>query len=458
MVRLWAPWLAPRHGKGRFAPDKEAVLASFLRKDGLHVVVLAISGIDDVLTTLTSDETGHVIIKGRNDSESPGTSRVLVAVGKSFEVANAAVMYHARRIVTGYQSDNGTEGELIALQDKDIKPQWLEEWADGFAFCTWNSLGQKLTEDKIYEALDSLKETGVNISNLIIDDLWQSVDHPGAEQYVRGMTRFEANSEGFPSGLWHTVHEIRKRHPSIQHVAVWHALLGYWGGISPDGPIAKDYKTVQASGPDWLLVDPEDISRWYADFYSFLLESGVDSVKTDAQFMLDDLQSAVDRRRMLREYQDVWSIAMLRNFSGLGISCMSQTPQMIFHSQLPTNKPRVLVRNSDDFFPDVEDSHPWHIFCNAHNSLLTQHLNVLPDWDMFQTEHPWAGFHAAARCLSGGPIYITDSPGKHDPDLIRQMTANTPRGSTVILRTPRFGKSSRAYIGYEEQKLLKIET
>jgi hypothetical protein len=272
------------------------------------------------------------------------------------------------------------------------------------------------------------------------------------------VTSFEANQEGFPSGLWHTVHEIRQRNPKIQHIAVWHAILGYWGGISPDGILAKDYKTVKASGPDWLCIDPDDLTRWYSNFYEFLQVCGVDAVKTDAQFMLDDLQSAKDRRRMIREYQDVWSIAQLRAFSNQAISCMSQTPQMIFHSQLPTNKPRLLVRNSDDFFPDVEDSHPWHIFCNAHNALLTQHLNVLPDWDMFQTSHPWAGFHAAARCLSGGPIYITDSPGKHDVNLIKQMTARTPRGNTVILRPPIRGKTSQAYTSYDELRLLRIET
>jgi hypothetical protein len=38
------------------------------------------------------------------------------------------------------------------------------------------------------------------------------------------------------------------------------------------------------------------------------------------------------------------------------------------------------------------------------------------------------------------------------------MTAKTPRGNTVILRPHRLGKSSQAYIGYEEPKLLKIET
>jgi hypothetical protein len=77
---------------------------------------------------------------------------------------------------------------------------------------------------------------------------------------------------------------------------------------------------------------------------------------------------------------------------------------------------------------------------------------------MFQTSHPWAAFHAAARCVSGGPIYFTDSPGKHNVPLIHEMTAKTCRGDTVILRPPHPGKSSNAYIGYDEQKLLKIET
>jgi hypothetical protein len=77
---------------------------------------------------------------------------------------------------------------------------------------------------------------------------------------------------------------------------------------------------------------------------------------------------------------------------------------------------------------------------------------------MFQTSHPWAWFHAAARCISGGPIYFTDSPGKHNVELIHEMTARTPRGNTVILRPPQVGKSSHAYIGYDEQKFLKMNT
>ena len=324
LVRLWAPWLAPRQGKDNFSCDKDAVLTSFLRHDGQHVVVLAISGVDDVLTLLKHDNDGNVLIDGRNDAEETGISRVLIAVAPTFGYANAAVMHEARRIVMSFAKETGSlQVELDALKRADIKPEWLEEWSDGFAFCTWNSLGQDLTENKIYEALDSLEKNDIKITNLIIDDNWQSLDNEGQNQIFRGMTRFEANSKGFPSGLRHTVNEIRQKHPSIKHIAVWHAMMGYWGAISPDGQLANDYQTIKVDRPKWTCIDPDDIMRWYNDFYSFLSSSGIDSVKTDAQFMLDDLQSAKDRRRMIRAYQDAWSIANLRHLSARAISCIS---------------------------------------------------------------------------------------------------------------------------------------
>lgn len=133
-------------------------------------------------------------------------------------------------------------------------------------------------------------------------------------------------------------------------------------------------------------------------------------------------------------------------------------PQAIFHSQLPTTKPTIPLRNSDDFFPNIESSHPWHIFCNAHNALLTRYLNVVPDWDMFQTSHPYAGFHAAARCVSGGPVYITDEPGKHDVSLIDQMTAKTIHDGTVILRPSLIGRAMDIYHDYNEGHIVRVGT
>lgn len=134
------------------------------------------------------------------------------------------------------------------------------------------------------------------------------------------------------------------------------------------------------------------------------------------------------------------------------------TPQILFHSLLMKDKPRYMARNSDDFFPFDPSSHTWHIFTNAHNALLTQHLNILPDWDMFQTVHEYASMHAAARCLSGGSIYITDTPGKHDIKLINQMTAKSIAGRSIILRPDTLGTTTEMYVKPNSNRFLRIGT
>ena len=222
-----------------------------------------------------------------------------------------------------------------------------------------------------------------------------------------------------------------------------------------------------------LVVSAEDAGRLYKDFYSFLSSCGIDAVKTDAQvahlrylsdgvdtqqFMLDELASAPDRSALLPAYLEAWSVNHLRHFSARAISCMSQVPAIMFGAQLVADAPPTAMRNSDDFFPHQPDAHPWHVFCNAHNARLTRLLNVAPDWDMFQTAHPWAGFHSAARCVSGGPVAITDVPGRHDVGLLRQMTAVTPRGNTVVLVPDTAGRSTAVYTAYHEPVLLKVAT
>ncbi|KAH6692553.1 raffinose synthase Sip1 [Plectosphaerella plurivora] len=468
LIRTWTPWLAPRHGKSRLSLDKDGLLCSFLDDQGHHLVFLALSSVNHISAVFQSDDDrGGLKVHARNDDTSPQQTTVLVAISDSFECANAAVMYHARNVVQIAKAPSpGLTQEIKALEE-DIKPEWRENWYDGLGYCTWNALGQKLTEDKIFDAVDKLAESDIKVSSLIIDDNWQSIDYRGNGQFQHGWVEFEAEPKAFPNGLKATVSHIRQKHPHIQHVAVWHALLGYWAGISPDGKLAKTYKTAEVVREDaqrrhlplggtMTVVAEEDVDRFYDDFYRFLVSCGVDGVKTDAQFMTDTWTSAAARRRLTDAYLDAWTIASLRHFSIRAISCMSQVPHIIFHSQLPRDRPPVPCRNSDDFFPGVPASHPWHVWSNAHNALLTQHLNVLPDWDMFQTVHDYSGFHAAARCVSGGPIYITDEPGKYDIGLIRQMTGPTTRGKTVTLRPSVVGKSLDAYNDYHDDVLLKV--
>src|SRR5437762_5643354 len=91
---------------------------------------------------------------------------------------------------------------------------------------TWNALGQHLTDQKLFDAVDKLAENNIGFTSLIIDDNWQSIDYRGDGQFQHGWVEFEADPKAFPEGLEATVARIREKNPHLSHIAVWHALLG----------------------------------------------------------------------------------------------------------------------------------------------------------------------------------------------------------------------------------------
>jgi hypothetical protein len=76
---------------------------------------------------------------------------------------------------------------------------------------------------------------------------------------------------------------------------------------------------------------------------------------------------------------------------------------------------------------------------------------------MYQTGHPWSGYHTAARCISGGPVLITDIPGKHDTELVEQMTATSLNGTFIALR-PKPAAVLDHWDGYAQGNICKIGT
>ncbi|OAY81768.1 Stachyose synthase [Ananas comosus] len=56
----------------------------------------------------------------------------------------------------------------------------------------------------------------------------------------------------------------------------------------------------------------------------------------------------------------------------------------------------------------------------AYNSMWMGRT-IQPDWGMFKSDHPCAKFHAGSRAISGGPVYMSDSVGSHNFDLIKKL-------------------------------------
>ena len=86
-----------------------------------------------------------------------------------------------------------------------------------------------------------------------------------------------------------------------------------------------------------------------------------------------------------------------------------------------TARMRPVIRGSDDYWPTDIASHGPHIYANALNSLFLSRIG-LQDWDMFQSgQGKISRMHAASRAISGGPVYVSDSPDSHDPSILKKL-------------------------------------
>ncbi|KAI8096991.1 glycoside hydrolase superfamily [Halteromyces radiatus] len=301
-------------------------------------------------------------------------------------------------------------------------------------YCTWNAFGQDgVTEVAIEQALSSFVKNDIPIRYLIIDDGWQ--------QQCKGyMTGWDADGLKFPKGLDKTITSLKQTYPMLLSVGVWHTLWGYWKGIDSD--IYRDgsfYSFTDNSNDQIYLIN--DISRFYNTFYHQLKMSGVDMVKVDNQgalagklFLLHQTVSLESKHHLWNTYWESMHHAASKYFTQSTIHSMALTPFLLDGPLKKSHSDHTILRNSDDYFPDVLDSHPWHIYTNAMNTIWTSHISSMLDFDMFETMHPFAEYHAASRALSGGPIYITDKPGHHNPMLTKRLVAQNRHGEYELLR------------------------
>ena len=131
----------------------------------------------------------------------------------------------------------------------------------------------------------------------------------------------------------------------------------------------------------------------------------------------------------MRAYQEALQGAAAHFFEHNTLHCMSSGSDVGFN-MLSSNT----YRNSDDYFPKLgTDAQQHHIFVNAFNATLSNTFSI-PDWDMFQTHGPNPEFHAAARSISGGPIYVCDYPGKQDFKILNKLGVGD--GSSLRCQNP----------------------
>ncbi|MCL7050630.1 hypothetical protein MKW94_026869, partial [Papaver nudicaule] len=335
----------------------------------------------------------------------------------------------------------------------------LPQIVDYFGWCTWDAFYQDVTQQGVEDGLASLSSGGTPPKFVIIDDGWQSVemdpqkrDDDQDQLYrltgIKENKKFQ-NQEEPTIGIKSIVNAAKEKY-GLKYVYVWHAITGYWGGVRPGVEGMEQYGSVMSfpavspgvilNEPGWKkdvlavqglgLVDPKSVYKFYNELHQYLASAGIDGVKVDVQCILETLGAGLGGRvELTRQYHQALDASVARNFADNGIiACMSHNTDALYCS-----KQTAVVRASDDFYPRDPVSHTIHIASVAYNSVFLGEF-MQPDWDMFHSFHPAAEYHASARAISGGPVYVSDAPGKHNFEILKKIVL--PDGSILRAKLP----------------------
>jgi len=368
-------------------------------------------------------------------------------------------------------------------------------FVDSLGWCTWNSFYTDVSRDKVKAGLDSFRVLGVQPGFVILDDGWQhtNCDHElDGGQWAGRLQSYEANHK-FPPGegsLEMLVRDAKQGATGVDYFFCWHAFAGYWAGADPTSAAFADMDIedlrphVTASITRMSIgnpvhdepfaktgvgvVHPRSIGDFYSSYHAALRRVGVDGVKVDAQSaipLLKDPTGGCNGWERTVAYHQELRTSILRHFDSKDqniIHCMCHSHETLLailalsgSSTRPSSSARdvslasqvssctglPLVRCSDDFWPGEGRSHAPHVYINTMNMLFFSKLGIA-DWDMFVTNMgPISHMHAAARAISGGPVYISDRPGEQDVTLLQQMAfpdGTVPRCVTNARPASRF--------------------
>lgn len=124
--------------------------------------------------------------------------------------------------------------------------------------------------------------------------------------------------------------------PSLSYFVCRHTLWGYWNGINPDSTLHSKYQTIhvkRSHGKVDNLIIPQNISRFYNDFYTYLKSQGISLVKVDFQASFDLLEDN-EHYMFWKDYQEALSANSEAFFDSRVVYCMAHTPNLIFENLL----------------------------------------------------------------------------------------------------------------------------
>ncbi len=308
----------------------------------------------------------------------------------------------------GYEAAFGLIGKAGSLR----RSKKLAEPFRYLGWCSWNACWREPTADRILSACRSIAEKGIRLGFVLIDDGWQ--DEEAAPWPGQRIRRLAPDARKFPAGFAPLVGELKRM--GIKYVGLWHTLNVHWGGVAKGSELDERWRGLLVEADGYRIPDPARAFELFRDWYATLRGWGFDFVKVDNQSFVGYAYAGrlPVEEAARRLHEGLEAAAHVNSLEVL--NCMAQQPENVFNWLRST-----VARNCVDYIvPHRKSRDKLHLYFNAYNALFMSQV-VWPDWDMFQSHDPWALQQAVARAVSGGPVYITDEPGKTVAEVVRPL-------------------------------------
>lgn len=300
-------------------------------------------------------------------------------------------------------------------------------------WCTWNasSMGSKLNEETVTKGVESFTKNNFPLGWVLVDDGW--FDHKNSQ-----LRSFSPDATKFPNGFKPLVAKLKNDY-HIKHVGIWHAFNGYWNGIDPTSPLGERYKNEMFSWDQRERVDAEDspvttyhfikpssdsLTAFYNTFHAYFKREGISFIKVDNQLSVERMSKQnFPIGDMARKMHSKLNASAKKYFDNAMINCMDMTADAYFNFGATS-----VARSVEDYFP-YEKGETYnlqrgnaaaHILQGIYNNLYFSQM-VFPDLDMFQSHNPNGEYHAIARAINNGPIYVTDNPGEQNFEILNRL-------------------------------------
>ncbi|NCF70400.1 MAG: hypothetical protein GWP59_01740 [Chlamydiales bacterium] len=306
------------------------------------------------------------------------------------------------------------------------KPKWLEYlgWSSEKVFQT------PLTNKDFLNFLIEMEKEKYPFGFFLLDSPWQEINE---QNQLEGLNF----NTSLLMGLKPLVNEAKAR-VGVKSVGVSHSIFGTSQGVDPHSSLGKEYQLLPQG-----LVHPSDYKRFIHHLHAPLQDAGADFLLVkDMSKVLSSLHNHLPPVSGNKTILDLFKESYQKTFDSGFIADHAHNTISLYYA----NKEDV-IRTASPAKSGLQQNLHHVLYQSAYSSLAIASL-ATPDWGSFSTSRKDAWSQAAARVISGGPVYINDAVEHIDRHLISAIAL--PEGQ--VFKWDHFARPTRSSLFFDPIK------